>query len=310
MFGAICGDVIGAPYEVSPVTYKDFILLADNGRLTDDTVCTCAVATAILDGSLDFARRLKHWAKAANVPFGERFQDWVHSEHEVNDSAGNGCVSRVSAIPWLAPDLRTALDWAAMSAMTSHRHPDSVKAAMATVAAARLGLEGFGKTEAMAAVSRAFGYRLDVPLDEIRPGYGFRLLAVETAPVALRTVIEGQDFEEVMRLAISMGGDADTLAAAAGGVAEVFHPIPEEIRAHVWERLPGTVRELVLDMEERKDRLLRMGSVTLTPRGEVDTILKDAHEHWQGQVRRPPPSAGWRMKLDHWLKCRLEAFRT
>jgi ADP-ribosylglycohydrolase len=134
MLGAICGDVIGAPYEVTPVTYRDFILLADNGRITDDTVCTCAVAHAVLSGSMAFGDELKHWAKSFSVPYGERFEAWIHSEHDVNDSAGNGSVSRVSSIPWLAPDLRTALDWAARSAMTSHRHPDSVTAAMAVSA--------------------------------------------------------------------------------------------------------------------------------------------------------------------------------
>ena len=302
MFGAICGDVLGAPYEISPVTFKDFILLADNGSITDDTVCTCAVAKAILSESFAFGDELKRWAKSFDVQYGERFQDWIHSDHVVNDSAGNGCVSRVASIPWLAPDLRTALDWAAMSAMTSHRHPDSVKAAIATVAAARLGMEGYGKSEAMGAVSRAFGYRLDVPLAEIRPGYGFRLLAVETVPVALRAVLEGDDFEDVLRLAISMGGDADTLAAVAGGVAEVFHPIPEEIRSHVWERLPGPVRMMVLDVGERKEKLLRMGVAPLTPKEDAHRILEEAHSHWLRQVRRPPPSARWQMRFSYWVR--------
>lgn len=247
MFGAFCGDVLGAPYEVFPVKYKDFILLADNSKFTDDSVCTIAVGRAIVDGTFDFADSLKRWGRHFQAPYGNLFEAWINSDVPINNSAGNGSVSRVGAIPWLAESLDQALDWAASSAMTSHRHPDSVIGACAVTAAAWLAMEGWPKHVMKEVVEQATGYDLTTPLDAIRPDYSFLLLASETAPVAIRAVIEGTDFEDVLRLAISMGGDADTIAAAAGGIAEAYHEIPREMQEHVYRRLPDEARQLLSD---------------------------------------------------------------
>lgn len=252
MFGAFSGDVLGAPYEVNTVTFKNFILLADNARFTDDTVCTMAVADCILSGELDFGPSLKRWGKQFGAPYGNLFEAWIHSNVELNNSAGNGAVSRVSSIPWLADSLAQTVEWAAASAMTSHRHSDSVDAACAATAAAWLAMEGWPKQAVKRVIEKSVGYDLDIPLDVIRPDYGFRLLASETAPVAIRAVLEGEDFEDVMRLAISMGGDADTIAAVAGGIAEVYHPIDPDIQEHVYRRLPDEAREMLAVFNGRK----------------------------------------------------------
>ena len=245
MFGALCGDVLGAPYEVHTVTFRNFILLADNGRFTDDTVCTLAVADCILNGTLDFGPSLKRWGKQFGVSYGNLFEAWINSSAEHNNSAGNGAVSRVSSIPWLTESLEQTVEWAAASAMTSHRHPDSVDAACATAAAGWLAMEGWPKDAVKQVIETAVGYDLTTSLDDIRPDYGFRLLASETAPVAIRAVLEGVDFEDVMRLAISMGGDADTIAAAAGGIAEVYHEIDHEMWEHVYRRLPDEAKAML-----------------------------------------------------------------
>ncbi|MCZ7861107.1 ADP-ribosylglycohydrolase family protein [Agrobacterium salinitolerans] len=252
MFGAFCGDVLGAPYEVYTVTFKDFILLADNSKFTDDTVCTTAIARSIVSGKLDFAESLKRWCRHYQVPYGNLFEAWILSDSPLNNSAGNGSVSRVASIPWLADSLVQTLDWAAASAMTSHRHPDAVDAACAVTAAAWLAMEGWPKDTVRAVIEASIGYDLTTPLDQIRPDYGFRLLASETAPVAIRAVLEGTDFEDVMRLAISMGGDADTIAAAAGGIAEVYHPIPNDIQEHVFRRIPEEMRELLVEFNAKR----------------------------------------------------------
>ncbi|MCV9964907.1 ADP-ribosylglycohydrolase family protein [Pararhizobium sp. BT-229] len=252
MFGAFCGDVLGAPYEVNTVTFKNFILLADNSKFTDDTVCTIAVAKSILDGTFDFADSLRRWGRHFQAPYGNLFEAWIWSDAPSNNSAGNGSVSRVAAIPWLANSLEQTLEWAAASAMTSHRHPSSVDAACAATAAAWLAMEGWPKDRVREAIEAAIGYDLTTPLDDIRPDYGFRLLASETAPVAIRAVLEGEDFEDVMRLAISMGGDADTIAAVAGGIAEVYHPIPHDMQEHVFRRLPQEARELLVEFNARR----------------------------------------------------------
>jgi|WP_250807474.1 ADP-ribosyl-[dinitrogen reductase] hydrolase len=257
MFGALCGDVLGAPYEVNTVTFKNFILLADNSRYTDDTICTLAVADSILSGRLDFGSSLKRWCRQFGAPYGNLFEAWIHSSADINDSAGNGSVSRIASIPWLADSLEETLAWAAASAMTSHRHPDSVDAACAVTSAAWLALEGWPKAVLKEVIEAAIGYDLTTPLDTIRPDYGFRLLASETAPVAIRAVLEGEDFEDVMRLAISMGGDADTIAAIAGGIAEVYYPIPYEMQEHVYRRLPQEAKEMLAVFRVRRRNTAR-----------------------------------------------------
>jgi ADP-ribosyl-[dinitrogen reductase] hydrolase len=264
MFGAFCGDVLGAPYEVHTVTFKGFILLADNSRFTDDTVCTIAVGRSIVDGQFDFGASLKRYGKYFQVPYGNLFEAWILGDAPLNNSAGNGSVSRVASIPWLADSLEQTLEWAAASAMTSHRHPDSVDAACAVTAAAWLAMEGWSKEVVRNVIEASIGYDLSTPLDHIRPDYGFRLLASETAPVAIRAVLEGQDFEDVIRLAISMGGDADTLAAAAGGIAEVYHPIPYEIQEHVFRRLPQEARELMVEFNAKRRAVFELRTPSRT----------------------------------------------
>jgi ADP-ribosylglycohydrolase len=288
MFGAICGDVLGAPYEVNTVTFKNFILLADNSKYTDDTVCTLAVARSILDGSFDFATSLRKWGRHFGAPYGNLFEAWIWSDVPTNNSAGNGSVSRISAIPWLADSLEQTLEWAAASAMTSHRHPDSVDAACAATAAAWLAIQGWPKARVREVIEAAVGYDLTTPLDEIRPSYGFRLLASETAPVGIMAVLEGTDFEDVMRLAISMGGDADTIAAVAGGIAEAYHPIPLEMQDHVFRRLPEEVRETIVEFNGRK----RLVAEQREPSGEeINLALETIREritHWRAVIEGGP----------------------
>jgi ADP-ribosylglycohydrolase len=303
MIGALCGDVLGAPYEINTVTFKDFILLADNGRYTDDTVCSLAVADSVLSGRFDFGPSLKRWGKQFGVSYGNLFEAWINSSSEVNDSAGNGSVSRVSALAWLASDLEQALEWAAASAVTSHRHPHSVDAACAMAAAAWLALEGWSKEYMARAIEEAIGYDLTTSLDTIRPGYGFRFLAADTAPVALRAVIEGMDFEDVMRLSISMGGDADTIAAAAGGVAEVYHPVPEDMLEHVMLRIPEEAIEILGVFDTKR----RAASDPRTPSAEeirqaVQTISA-VTGRYRAVIMAGPP-------LSLWKRCVLDLKRT
>ena len=291
MFGAFCGDVLGAPYEVTTVKFKDFILLADNSRCTDDTICTLGVTRCVLDGTFDFGPSLKRWCRQFGMPYGNRFEEWIHSGTAINDSAGNGVVSRVAGLPWLADSLRQTLDWAAASAMTSHRHPDSVDAACAVAAAAWLAMEGWPKARMKEVIEASVGYDLTTPLDVIRPDYSFLLLASETAPIAIRAVIEGRDFEDVLRLAISMGGDADTLAAAAGGIAEAYHPIPDEIARHVYRRLPDEIRELLRDFNPRKRDILAPREPTDEEVRAAITEVTSVVRHWRSVIEAGPDTA-------------------
>jgi ADP-ribosylglycohydrolase len=288
MFGAICGDVLGAPYEVNTVTFKDFILLADNSKFTDDTVCTLAVARSILDGTFDFARSLRRWGRHFQAPYGNLFEAWIWSDEPSNNSAGNGSVSRIASIPWLANSLEQTLEWAAASAMTSHRHPDSVDAACAATAAAWLALEGWPKDRVRDVIEASIGYDLTTPLDQIRPDFGFRLLAWETAPVGIRSVLEGKDFEDVMRLAISMGGDADTIAAVAGGIAEAYYPIPRDMQEHVFRRLPPEVREALVEFNARKRQVAEPREPSATEVMAAIELIGRRVRHWREVINAGP----------------------
>ncbi|MBY3151369.1 hypothetical protein HFO56_03075 [Rhizobium laguerreae] len=288
MFGAICGDVLGAPYEVNTVTFKDFILLADNSRYTDDTVCTLAVARSILDGTFDFAASLRRWGRHFQAPYGNLFEAWIWSDAPSNNSAGNGSVSRVGAIPWLADSLEQTLEWAAASAMTSHRHPDSVDAACAATAAAWLAIEGWPKDRVCDVIEASIGYDLTTPLDNIRPDFGFRLLASETAPVGIRAVLEGTDFEDVMRLAISMGGDADTIAAVAGGIAEAYYPIPRDMRDHVFRRLPPEVRQALVEFNARKRPVSEPREPSNAEVMAAIDLIRTRVRHWRDVIDAGP----------------------
>ncbi|MCS4089329.1 ADP-ribosylglycohydrolase family protein [Rhizobium sp. BK176] len=288
MFGAICGDVLGAPYEVNTVTFKDFILLADNSRFTDDTVCTLAVASSIIDGTFDFAASLRRWGKRFQVPYGPMFEAWIWSDEPSNNSAGNGSVSRIASIPWLADSLGQTLEWAAASAMTSHRHPDSVDAVCAATAAAWLAIEGWPKDRVREVIEEAIGYDLTTPLDHIRPDFGFRLLASETAPVAIRSVLEGNDFEDVMRLSISMGGDADTIAAVAGGIAEAYYPIPRDMQDHVFRRLPPEVRQALVEFNARKRQVAEPRAPPDAEVAAVIEVLRERVGHWRQLIEAGP----------------------
>lgn len=292
MFGGICGDVLGDPYEVNTVTFKEFILLADNSRYTDDTICTCAVAQSIVDGTIDFTGSLKRWGREYQVPYGNLFEAWIWSDAPLNNSAGNGSVSRVSSIPWLADSLEQTLDWAAASAMTSHRHPDSVDGACAVTAAGWLAIQGWPKDTVREVLEAAVGYDLSTPLDVIRPDYGFCLLASETAPVAIRAVLEGVDFEDVIRLAISMGGDADTLAAVAGGIAEAYHPIPIDLQEHVYRRLPQEIRQLLVDFTAKRRPVLPTCAPSNDEVQAAIQAISSKTKHWRqiisARLQTPP----------------------
>lgn len=281
MFGAICGDVLGAPYEVHQVKFKDFELLNDNARFTDDTVCTVAVASAIMNGKLDFSGELRKWGRRFEAGYGEQFERWLHSDHAINDSAGNGAVMRVSSIAWLAPTLEIALDWAAQSALNSHHHPESVRAAQAVVATARLSLEGFSKKKLLPLIEKVYGYDLSTPLDVQRPDAVFELLAEKTAPVAIRAFFEGKDFEDVLRLAISMGGDADTLAATAGGIAETIYVIPHEIRDHVMERLHPVLKEVVVKFQKNLASETALMELLAVRPSDAEALMMRQWDKWR-----------------------------
>jgi ADP-ribosylglycohydrolase len=247
MLGALAGDIIGSVYEGWPHKATDFPLFSPASTFTDDSVLTVATAEALLGARRyeevyrEFARRYPH------AGYGGAFLQWIFA-HAAGPygSWGNGSAMRVSPIAWARRSLDEVLAEAARSAAVTHNHPEGIKGAQAVAMAIFLARTGSSKSEIRREVSGRFGYDLDRRVDEIRPTYQFDVSCQGSVPEALLCFLESRNFEEAVRLAVSLGGDADTQACIAGAVAEAFHGgVPEQIASEVWIRLPEEFRSVV-----------------------------------------------------------------
>ncbi len=249
MLGAIIGDVIGSVYEWNNIKRKDFSLFVDKSHFTDDSVMTVAIADALLSISdkdlgednivrevikealVDYGRRYP------NAGYGSRFKEWIVSdEHLPYNSYGNGSAMRVSSVSYFALDLNDALRLARLSAEVTHNHLEGIRGAEAVAGCIYLARSGKSKEFIKSFVEKGY-YRLDFSLDDIRPSYSFDVTCQGSVPVAIRAFLEGDSFEEVIRLAISVGGDSDTIAAIAGSIGEAFFCVPLALQIEGISRL-------------------------------------------------------------------------
>lgn len=239
MLGAVIGDIVGSIYEFNNHRSKDFEFYGSDTDFTDDTVCTIAVADALLRGS-DPADALHDWCtRYPNRGYGGMFARWLRNGgREPYNSFGNGAAMRVSPAILLGGDLDGVLDMAERVTSVTHSHPEGIKGAKATVHAAWLAAEGATARHIRKEISRVYGYNLDRTVDGIRPIYRFNETCQETVPEALICALEASDFEDAIRNAISIGGDSDTVAAITGAVAEALFPIPEPIARTAVSKLP------------------------------------------------------------------------
>ena len=260
MYGAILGDMIGAPYEFDRGNKtKEFPLFVRESRFTDDSVMTIAVAEALMDakdGTPDeireaVVRSMQKWGrKYPDAGYGGKFYWWLKdNDPQPYGSWGNGSAMRVSSAGWLLDTLEKTRETARLTAEVTHNHPEGIKGAEATAAAVFLARTGSAKEEIREYVVRELAYDLSRTCDEIRPGYYHVSSCQQTVPEAITAFLEGTDFEDVIRTAVSLGGDCDTLTCIAGGIAEAFYGVPEELRAECRKRLPEDMLE-VLDRFE------------------------------------------------------------
>ena len=248
MKGAILGDIIGAPYEFDMGDKsKDFPLFSKGTEFTDDTVMTIAVAEALLDtlGSSDeiiieaLVQSMQKWGrKYPNAGYGCMFSQWlITPDPQPYGSYGNGSAMRVSSAGWLFDDIDTTRHIAALTAMVTHNHSEGIKGAQATASAIFLARKGSSKAEIKSYIEKEFGYDLSRTCDEIRPTYHHVETCQETVPEAITAFLEGTDFEDVIRTAVSLGGDCDTLTCIAGGMAEAYYGVPAELSEECKNRL-------------------------------------------------------------------------
>lgn len=264
MYGAILGDIIGSPYEFDRGNKtKDFPLFTKASTYTDDSVMTVAVLEALLSASekglLDdelstkelLIQSMKKWGrKYPWAGYGQRFFRWLASEsEEPYNSYGNGAAMRVSSVGWLFTNLETTRKVAKWTAEVTHNHSEGIKGAESVAAAIYMARKAKSKGEIKNYIINEFGYNLSRTCDEIRPGYYHVETCQKTVPEAVTAFLEGESFEDVIRTAVSLGGDCDTLTCIAGSIAEAYYGVPEELKKMVRTLLPEDMIA-ILDLYE------------------------------------------------------------
>lgn len=246
LLGAIAGDVVGSAYEWNNVKTKDFPLFGPKTEFTDDSVLTAATMDVLLNG-LDYASAYQSYSRRyPNRGYGGRFSSWIQeSDPKPYNSWGNGSAMRVSPVGWAFDTLEEVLQEAERSASVTHNHPEGIKGAQATAGAIFLARTGKTKAEIKQWVVQAFNYPLDLTIDQIRPAFQFDESCQGTVPQAITAFLESTDFEDAIRLAISLGGDSDTIACITGAIAEAFYGVPEWLETKVLEYLPLEMKQLI-----------------------------------------------------------------
>lgn len=244
MLGAIIGDIVGSVYEWNRIKTKDFPFLTDNCFFTDDSVCTVAVADILLHG-LPPAETMQKWCRRYPAcSYGGNFGYWIYANPpEPYHSYGNGAAMRVSPAAFLnRDDLDAALSAADRVTEITHNHPEGMKGARATTYAIWLAFQGEYPEAIRQTVAAVYNYDRSQTVDAIRPDYGFDESCQGTVPQAITCALESVSFEDAVRNAVSLGGDADTLAAIAGAIGEAMHGIPEtfkeQVETHYLARAP------------------------------------------------------------------------
>lgn len=254
MFGAIAGDVIGSYYEHYPTKRLDFDLFPEQATFTDDTVLTLAVAQWLLNERTELASIFHRFVqKYPDAGYGTSFLSWANcTRTEPYESWANGSAMRVSPVAYAASSLDETLALAKLSAEVTHNHPDGIRGAQSVAAAVYLARTGASKAEIQAYIEEHFLYDCSTPLAQIRPRYLFDVSCTGSVPQAIRSFLESTSFESAIRNAISLGGDADTMACIAGAIAEPFYgSVPIDIRNKVTSYLPPHLIKLAQEFTGR-----------------------------------------------------------
>ena len=261
MLGAIIGDIVGSRWEFNPTNDYNFELFSDKNGFTDDTICTVAVADAILRDR-EFGESIHEWCRRYPHPmggYGGRFAQWVRSDNpQPYNSFGNGAAMRVSPIAWAHLNLGGALPLAEESASCTHNHPEGIKGAQTTVMAIHYGIEAHAHNpqilrerikRILDECVRFSGYNINIRKEDVENR--FDETCQGTVPVALWIIGQSSSFEDAIRRAVSLGADADTLGAIVGSIAEAIWGIPEEMQLKALNYLPNDMKSVVLRFYHR-----------------------------------------------------------
>ena len=257
LMGAIIGDIAGSIYEFWPHKSTDINLMDDEMEYTDDSIMTVAVADWLMGERVSEARlvaQMQKWGRKYPTPmgaYGGMFSRWLISDTpKPYNSFGNGSAMRVSAAGFAGYSLENTLEIAKVTAEVTHNHPEGIKGAQATAAAIYLARTGSTKDGIRQYITRKFGYNLNRTCDEIRPTYGFDGSCQGTVPESIIAFLESKDYEDALRLCISLGGDADTMGAITGAIAGAYYKeIPETLYQFGWNKLPLDIQIVVKEFD-------------------------------------------------------------
>ena len=243
MLGAIVGDVVGSVYEGKTIRSKEFELFTTKSHFTDDTVLTIAVADSLLNQTPYNHSIKKYFNQYPRAGYGARFMLWGFSDSlEPYNSFGNGSAMRVSPIAYGFDRLEQILEEAKQSASATHNHPEGIKGAQAIAAAIFMARNHHSKPEIKAFIESQFAYDLSVELTAVEPA---GVTCQRSVPQALIAFLASTSFEDTIRNAIFIGGDSDTLACMAGGIAEAFYGgVPEFIAQQTLQCLDDPLRAI------------------------------------------------------------------
>ena len=258
MLGAIIGDIVGSRFERHNHKSKDFELFTDRCRFTDDTAMTVAIAKALLECNGDYTDLSNHaircmqeiGQKYPNAGYGQIFYLWLHKKApEPYWSYGNGSAMRVSPVAYVAKSAQECINLADAITKVSHDHPEGMKGAEAAALATWGAMRGIPKGAIRAHIEEWY-YILDFTIDEIRPKYRFDASCQGSVPQAIEAFLESENFEDTIRIAVSLGGDSDTIAAIAGGIAGAYYGVPNDLRLKAIEYLPAEFIDILEDFEK------------------------------------------------------------
>ena len=284
IIGAIIGDIVGSTYEFAEKIPTRFKLLRSACSFTDDTVLTVAIADALLHGR-SFADAIEDWGnRYIYAGFGHSFREWKKQRKNnpaaTNNSKGNGCGMRVSPVGFWAKSMDEAMSLAKESAIITHNSPEGIAGAQAIATAVFMAKEQRGKEEIKQFVEKTFGYDLDLSYEEIRSKVNEydnvnkmrreREWAENTCPVAIIAFLNSDSYEGCIRTAVSYGGDVDTIACMAGGIAAAYYGVPDDIIREVAAYLPQDIIDIVNEF----DGLLLENSNTPS---QIDRWAKRGH---------------------------------
>ncbi len=263
MLGAIIGDIIGSPYEFHNIKHKDFELFYDGCCFTDDTILTCATAEWLLSdkkpeeilrkwGNLYKNRTYENGTIGA---FGKGFTDWLETGKPY-EAKTNGCIMRLSPISLMIDDLKIALNKAVKLTSITHNHSESILATRAYIETMYMVKKEIATPVIKNYITHKYGYDLSKNIDEIRQNYNkFYTSCKNSVPQAIICALDANSYEDAIRNAISLGGDSDTLACMAGGIAEVKFGVPENIKKqaakYMDKRVLNTVTEFYKAVKAR-----------------------------------------------------------